>query len=195
MSLTQQDIKRIKHEMSAKYDVNFDKELLPLICEILETKQHVQSETEQMKKTVESATLLLHKKASQPSSQYVYQSDWQAFWHGFGKFGLPLVLAVGFSFWGYLLWFNRGQNEQMAKDIEIFLKNHDQIASFQDLSDYQVVQELKIGDQTLEYIQMPVVPTMKQALPGKNVVVEFKKDKKGNPTDAVIKIPLRMLNK
>lgn len=127
--------------------------------------------------------------------QYHFSSSGQAFFYGFGKFGLPATLAVVLGFAAFWLWFNRGEKQQQASQIQAFLREHKQIASFQDLSDYQVVQDLQIGNQTLEYIQMPVVPSMRQAQPGKNVVVEFKKDQSGKPSDAVIKIPLRIINK
>ncbi len=184
--------------MSAKYDVNFDRELLPLICEMIETKEHFELQTQKMKKDLDIATDLIHKKVSR-SAHNVYQNNyltnWQSFWHGFGSIGLPATLAVIGLFIGYLLWFNRTQAVADARDIELFLKEHKQIASFQYLSDYQKVQDLKIGDRTLEYIELPVVPTMRHALPGKNVVVEFRKDNRGNTTEASIKIPLRIVIK
>ncbi|MDJ1485909.1 hypothetical protein QNI16_35840 [Cytophagaceae bacterium YF14B1] len=198
MPLTQQDIQRIKHQMSAKYDVNFDKELLPLICEMIETKEHLDSQTQQLKDSLDAATALLNKKSTQSAQnvyQNNYQTNWQSFWHGFGTIGLPATLAVISLFVGYLLWFNRTEQAKLADNIQVFLKEHKQIASFGDLSDYQIVQNLKIGNQTLEYVQLPVVPNIRQALPGKNVVVEFKKSRGGKATEASIKIPLRIVNK
>ena len=184
--------------MSAKYDVNFDKELLPLICEMIETKEHFEFQTQQLKNSLDAIAALLNKKSTQSAQnvyQNNYQTNWQSFWHGFGSIGLPATLAVIGLFVGYMLWFDRSQALAAAQDIELFLKEHKQIASFGDLSDYQIVQNLKIGDRTLEYVQLPVVPTLKQALPGKNVVVEFKKSRGGKATEASIKIPLRIVNK
>ena len=128
------------------------------------------------------------------SKQFHFGSNWQAFWFGFGSIGLPATLAVIGALIAYMLWFNRTEAAQNAKDIQAFLSEHKQIASFQDLSDYQPVQDMKIGDKTLQYIQMPVVQTIQQALPGRNVVVEFKKDESGKIQNASIKIPLRLVN-
>ena len=188
--MPQPDLNQLRREISAKYNLDLDHELVPLMAELIESSRKV----EHMEKTMEATALMLKKKQNS-FAQYTYQSNWQAFWHGFGSIGLPATLAVMCILIAYMLWFDRAEAAQNARQIQTFLNEHRQIAAFQDLSDYQVVQDMEIGDYTLQYIQMPVVNTIRQAQPGKNVVVEFKKDNNGKTTDAVIKIPLRVINK
>lgn len=203
MPFTPEQIQTIKYEMSAKYQVNFDKELLPLICEIIEHKNEgnaqlgllqagLEGQVLQMQKTLEAAALLLHK-ASSPSkvNQQLFKDNWQAFWHGMGKFGAAACLGLVLGFGGYLIWISRAQQQYDARQIAAFLEQNKQIVAFKALADRSTIGQMKVGNTTVEYIQLLTVFDTSQLVIGKSALIEIKRERKG--AKAFVKVPIGII--
>ncbi len=136
---TPEDLIKLKREMSAKYNMEVDSELLPFVAEMMETRQTVNDGLQSVNKTLEAATLLLHKKSVE-NNQATQQTgvrlttNSQAFWHGFGKWGIGLTSIALAGLIGFLFWFYREQERQKAYQIATFLQDHQQLIKFQEFA-------------------------------------------------------------
>ena len=88
--IEKEEMEQIKRELSSKYGFNFDKELIPLIVEIMETKQLVSSNLHNAISIMEET----RDKVNNSQKTFQFASPRAAFAHGFGAWGLPLLAAI-----------------------------------------------------------------------------------------------------
>ena len=172
----QERLDRIRRELSAKYNLDLDRDLIPLMAEIMESRDDFGQRVGRIERTVEAAALLLHKHSlPRAVSQQLFKDNRQAFWHGFGKLGAALSIGVLLAFVSFLLVFTRQENQAEADSIARYVQEHRQIRSFEVLSGYAKVKRMDLEGRTLQYIELAPRMDFKKARVGIDAVIDVKK--------------------
>ena len=183
MSISTEELLQLKRELSAKYNTDFDKELMPLMAELRETRLVVDEGLRSALSTLEQAAARVN--ASQKTVQFTSSS--QAFWHGFGKWGVMGTMTVILAFVCFLLNFNRGEANVKAEQIKAFIQANESLQAFSTLSINSKLEKVKFDKSEVHYIKLYPSADFYKAEIGKNVVVD--------PKCKCVKIPLMYTKK
>jgi hypothetical protein len=118
-SISKEEMEQIKRDISAKYGFNFDKELVPLVIELYETRKVVNA-------NLSSAIAIMEEtrdKVNATQKTYQFTSARQAFFQGFGAWGIGLMSVAVLAFLAWFIYLNQTRTRETALAFQNLEKN------------------------------------------------------------------------
>ncbi|MDJ1505258.1 hypothetical protein [Xanthocytophaga agilis] len=126
---------------------------------------------------------LSHQVKKIQTNSYVFSCAKDAFWFGFGKWGIPASLFIILTFVASAYVYIQNRNHKQAATIAMLLNRYGNIAVFDTLSGTAQIKQEPSPKGSVEYIELIPVKDFSSVKVGKNAVVDLKAK--------TIKIPLR----
>ncbi len=177
MALSQPHIEQLKRELSAKYQTDVDRELLPLLAELLETRQAMELHTQLLKQALNDCLTCVT--STQPSVSVQSSSPtirfttcWQAFCHGLGKGGIGLTVFSLSGLLAFFLWFYRTEQRQEAERISIHIEQDRKLLSFSTFSAQASLKTIRQGKYQIRMMELYPVKDVEKAIVGQSFLYE-----------------------